>query len=50
MYELDKKDEANPAMKYRRISTKHKENADTTQTELMSELKAKLKEFGEHPA
>jgi hypothetical protein len=49
MYELDKKDEANPAMKYRRISTKHKENADTAQTELMSELKAKLKEFGEHP-
>ena len=47
LFTLDKKDEANPAMKYRRVSTKHKENSDTEHTELMSELKTKLKEYGE---
>jgi hypothetical protein len=50
MYALDKKDEANPAMNYRRTTTKNKEDTDTEFTELMSELKAKLKEYGEHPA
>jgi hypothetical protein len=48
LYALDKKDETNPAMNYRRISTKHKENADNEHTVLMSEIKAKLKEYGEH--
>ena len=48
--ELDKKDEANPAMKYRRISTKHKEGEETDLTDLMSELKAKLIEYGEYRA
>jgi hypothetical protein len=47
LFALDKKDEANPAMQYRRVSTKHKENADIEYTELMSELKTKLKEYGE---
>lgn len=47
LFTLDKKDEANPAMKNRRRSTKHKENADTEYKELMSELKTKLKEYGE---
>ena len=50
LFDLDKKDEANPAMNYRRISTKHKENGDTEHTDLMTELKAKLKEYGEHLA
>lgn len=47
LFTLDKKDEANPAMKYRRVSTKHKENSDTEHTKLMSELKTKLKEYDE---
>ncbi|KAH8799915.1 hypothetical protein F5882DRAFT_514544 [Hyaloscypha sp. PMI_1271] len=47
LFALDKKDEANPAMKNRRRSTKHKENADTEYKELMSELKTKLKEYDE---
>jgi hypothetical protein len=47
LFALDKKDEANPAMKYRRVSTKHKEDADTEYKKLMSELKTKLKEYGE---
>lgn len=46
---LDKKDAGDPAMNYRRFSTKHKENEDTEHTELMSKLKAKMKEYGEHP-
>ncbi len=48
--DLDKKDEADPAMKYRRISTKHKENEDTGLATLMSELKDKLREYGEYTA
>jgi hypothetical protein len=46
-YALDKKDETNPAMKNRRVSTKYKENADNEYIVLMGEIKAKLKEYGE---
>lgn len=46
LLELDKRDEANPEMVYRRHSTKHKENEDTTYAELIGELKSKLKEYG----
>jgi hypothetical protein len=46
IFNLDKKDEENPAMEYRRRSTK--EGSNKEQTALMGELKAKLKEYGEH--
>ncbi|KAE9380011.1 hypothetical protein N431DRAFT_324088, partial [Stipitochalara longipes BDJ] len=45
--ELDKKDEADLAMKYRRTSTKHKENMDNSLADLMDELKVKMKEYDE---
>jgi hypothetical protein len=48
LYELDKKEERDPAMTYLRVSTKHNENAHNDHTKLMNELKAKLKEYGEY--
>ncbi len=50
LLELDKKDEANPAMQYRRRTTKHKEHWDSELRELRKELTAKLMEYGEHRA
>lgn len=50
LFELDKKDETNPDMDYRRFSTKHKENEDAKLVEVMGKLKVKLKEYGEPPA
>ena len=50
LLELDKKDEGNPAMNNRRVSTKHKENGDTELLDLITELKKKTKEYGEHTA
>lgn len=46
LLELDKRDENNPAMQYRRRNTKHKDGWDTELKDLMEELKAKLKEYG----
>jgi hypothetical protein len=48
IFDLDKKDEENPAVQYRRRSTKHKEGSNNELRALMNELKAKLKEYGEH--
>jgi hypothetical protein len=48
--ELDKRDAADPAMMYRRVSTQQRQNGNTEQVELMSKLKAKTKEYGKHPA
>jgi hypothetical protein len=47
LFELDKKDEANPAMEYRRRTTKHKEHWDSEQRELRKELTAKIMEYDE---
>jgi hypothetical protein len=48
IFDLDKKDEEDPAMQYRRRSTKHREGSNNQLRELIKELKAKLKEYGEH--
>jgi hypothetical protein len=48
IFDLDKKDEEDPAMQYRRRSTKHREGSNNELRELIKELKAKLKEYGEH--
>jgi hypothetical protein len=47
LFELDKKDNADPDMEYRLKTTEHEQGWNTEQLELFEKLKAKLKEYGE---
>jgi hypothetical protein len=43
---LDKEDYADRAMRYRLTKTKHDKNWDSTQHDLLGQLREKLKEYG----
>jgi hypothetical protein len=50
LFELDKKDEADPPMNNRRFSTRPTMDSNTELAELLNKIKLKIKEYSKHQA